>query len=241
MSNADWREIQSEEVVTAFHESGHAVAMWKLGFGVGRVSAEPTISLQGYAEPAFEYVEPANANEHTRRFVVEQTALYLHAGDVAARLLCPDIGRGQAEEDHYLIHRRMDKVESDRTVQSTWCGYLWQRSRCLLAPPAHWHLVAALAYRLIEEGALDGKEVERYLLREESNWRHQSAVSKIARLDRAVFVSSPWHRIQDDETRAAALASSVEASGAVARDDVSRNLCTDELPSWLNPVLWPRT
>jgi hypothetical protein len=48
----------------AYHEAGHAVAMWTLGLGVKVVSIDPKGKLRGYAEPARRYHEPPHDNTH---------------------------------------------------------------------------------------------------------------------------------------------------------------------------------
>src|SRR6185436_14343656 len=118
----------TDDELFAYHEAGHAVAMWRLGLGVGKVSIEPEGDLRAYAESALEY-EPAPEHDlDARRFIVEQNVLYLHAGDVAARLFRPSVGPGQASRDHQSIHRWMYRVEDSGTIQITWCNHLWQRA-----------------------------------------------------------------------------------------------------------------
>src|SRR5438874_3179989 len=96
-----------DDVESAYHEAGHAVAMWKLGFGIAKVTIEPEGGLRGYAETARDLVPTLDAPKYAQRYIIEQHALYLLAGDVATRLLRPDIGLSQAGFDHRKLHGLM--------------------------------------------------------------------------------------------------------------------------------------
>src|SRR5438046_2179916 len=116
------------DVESAYHEAGHAVAMWKTGFGVAKVTIEPEGGLRAHTRSARELVPTPDAPTYVRRDIIERHALYLLAGDVATRLLRPDIGLAQAGRDHRELHDRMYSIEDDGDVQLAWCGYLWQRT-----------------------------------------------------------------------------------------------------------------
>src|SRR4051794_26835253 len=148
---------------TAYHEAGHSVAMWRLGFGIAEVSIEPTGTLRGYSHPARELVTRPDDSEATKRAHIEREATYLLAGDVATRLLRPDIGNGQSQSDHSRLHALMYAVEDDGDVQLAWCGYLWQRTYTFISWPGQWYLIVGLAHQLLEHRTLDGAAAERYL------------------------------------------------------------------------------
>lgn len=186
--------IEADDELRAYHEAGHAVAMWKLGFGIRIVSIEPEGDLGGYAEPALEYDEPDDADVDARRFMVEQTVLYLHAGDVAARLLRPDAGLGQAQTDHKRVHERMYTVEDDGAVHITWCNHLWQRAYHLLAWPGQWYLVAGLAQQLLRHRTLGGAEAQLYLRKAGERLQYDPLMPNAVLIGEVTYVCSPWHR-----------------------------------------------
>jgi hypothetical protein len=185
---------QPDLELIAYHEAGHAVAMWVLGLGVKIVSIVPARGMSGYAEPEYEYVAPADADLHTRRFIAEQSVIQLHAGDVAARLVRPDVGLGQAGIDHRRIHGNLAGVEDDAALQITWCNYLWQRAYTLLTWPPKWYLVVGLARQLLEHGTLDGKEATRYLARAAEKLKFDPGMPNCILLGEVSYVCSPWHR-----------------------------------------------
>jgi hypothetical protein len=178
----------------AYHEAGHAVAMWLLGLGVKSVSIEPKGSVLGYAEPACEYEQPPQNDHYAQRFIVEQYVLFLHAGDVAARFLRPSVGLGQASTDHQNIHRRMCTVEESGTVQITWCNHLWQRAYELLHWPGNWRLVVGLAHQLLQHRTLHEAEATRYLHLATERLKHDPWVPNVVLVGEVRQVCSPWHR-----------------------------------------------
>lgn len=183
-----------DRALVAYHEAGHAVAMWALGLGVRIVSIIPARGMSGYAEPAYEYAAQPEADIHTLRFITEQTVIQLHAGDVAARLFRPDVGLGQAGIDHRRIHKNLSSVEDDAALQITWCNHLWQRAYTLLAWPPTWYLVVGLAHQLLAHGTLDGKEVMRYLARAAEKLKYDPGTPNCILLGDVSYICSPWHR-----------------------------------------------
>jgi hypothetical protein len=188
------QEAQADLELIAFHEAGHAVVMWVLGLGIRVVSIVPAHGLSGYADPEREYIAPAGADLHTRRFIAEQGVIQLHAGDVAARLFRPGVELGQAAIDHRRIHGHLASVEDDAALQITWCNYLWQRAYALLAWPPKWHLVVGLARQLLAHGTLDGKEATRYLARAAEKLTYDPGMPNCIMLGEVTYICSPWHR-----------------------------------------------
>ena len=185
---------QPDDELFAYHEAGHAVAMWSLGLGVKVVSIEPKGGLSGYAETALQYDDPPHRELHARRFVVEQNVLYLHAGDVAARLFRPSVGVGQASTDHHSIHQWMYTVEDSGTTQITWCNHLWQRAYDLLHWPGNWFLVIGLAQQLLQHRTLREAEATRYLHLATERLKHDPWMPNAVLVGEVVPVCSPWHR-----------------------------------------------
>jgi hypothetical protein len=185
---------ERDDEMIAHHEAGHAVAMWLLGLGVEHASIEPAFGVQGHASPRFESVEETDADDWTRRFIVEEEAMFLHAGDVAARLVRPEVDVRQAAIDHEVIHAAMSRVERDPAVQAAWCIHAWQRAHALLARPLHRPLVAGLAGQLLAHRSLPGDEVERYLRRAQERLRYDPRIPNVVLLPEYPEVGSPWHR-----------------------------------------------
>jgi len=196
-------EQKPDDELFAYHEAGHAVAMWTLGLGVKRVSIEPKGDLLGHAEPALQYDDPPHHDLYARRFIVEQNVLYLHAGDVAARLLRPSVGLGQASTDHQSIHRWMYTVEDSGTTQITWCNYLWQRAYDLLHWPGNWFLVIGLAQQLLQHRTLHEAEATRYLHFAGERLKHDPRMPNAVLLGEVMHVCSPWHRKWYEQSLAA--------------------------------------
>ncbi|MEO8379996.1 MAG: hypothetical protein ABI779_10075 [Acidobacteriota bacterium] len=187
----------------AYHEAGHAVAMWVLGLGVKTVSIEPKGELSGYAEPALEYGDPPHDDLYARRFIVEQNVLYLHAGDVAARLFRPSVGLGQASTDHRSVHQWMYSVEDSGTIQITWCNHLWQRAYDLLHWPGNWFLVIGLAQQLLQHRTLHEAEATRYLHLATARLEYDPWMPNAVLVGEVMRVCSPWHRKWYEEAIAA--------------------------------------
>jgi len=193
-ADPDPTRTQADNELIAYHEAGHAVAMWALGLGIGIVSIVPANGLNGHARTAYEYEPPADGNLHVRRFIVEQSVIQLHAGDVASRLLRPDVTVRQAALDHRHIHGKMADVVDDAALQITWCHYLWQRAYTMLSWPSKWYLVVGLAQQLLDHGTLDGKEATRYLARAAEKLKHDPHMPNCILLGEVSYVCSPWHR-----------------------------------------------
>ena len=194
---------QSDDELFAYHEAGHAVAMWTLGLGVKVVSIEPKDGLNGYAEPALRYQDQPHHDIHTRRFIVEQNVLYLHAGDVASRLFRPSVGLGQASTDHRNIHRWLYSVEDSGTIQITWCNHLWQRAYELLHWPGNWFLVIGLAHQLLQHRTLHEAEATRYLHIATERLKHDPWMPNAVLVGEVREVCSPWHRKWYEQSAAA--------------------------------------
>src|SRR3954471_8641181 len=105
-------KVLDDEAV-AYHEAAHAVAMWRSGFGVVEVSIEGREGLRGYAEPARKVAIRRENPPWANSALVELASTYLLAGDVATRLLRPDVGSAQSQTDHQQLHDLMFAMEDD--------------------------------------------------------------------------------------------------------------------------------
>jgi hypothetical protein len=182
-----------DDVIRAHHEAGHCVVLWRLGYGVKQVTIEPTDGLLAFTE-ARETASTSHPHPHVRRFFVEQAALYLHAGNVAARLLRPEVSLAHAKSDHDTIHDLMFRVEDDGAAHAAWCMHLWQRAYTLLAWPGQWYLVVGLARQLLQYRRLSGEEVERYLEVADNLLQYDPRMPNAKLIGELTYVCSPWHR-----------------------------------------------
>jgi hypothetical protein len=217
MTTAPAAEPQRDDELIAYHEAGHAVAMWTLGLGIELVTIEPARGLSGYAIAASEYDEAADGDVYARRFMVEQSGIQLHAGDVASRLLRPDVGPGQAAMDHRRVHAYMSRVEDDGGLQITWCHYLWQRAYTLLSWPPTWYVIVGLARQLLEHRTLMGKEAERYLGRAAEKLKYDPRMPNCVLLGEVTYVCSPWHQDWQKASSASHVARRTDVPETIAR------------------------
>jgi len=184
----------SRDEVLAFHEAAHAVAMWKLDFGIGSITIDPNEHTSGHTRPARAYDLESERDLRRRRYMVEQNAIMFHAGSVAEQLLRPGTKQTGAAIDHDQIHDDMYQVEDNGSIHITWCNYLWQRTYTLLAWPGQWKLIVALARALLTYRTLDGRSAEFYLKGVDEVLRHDPSMPNAVLMGEITYVCSPWHR-----------------------------------------------
>jgi hypothetical protein len=220
----------SRDEPLAFHEAAHAVAMWKLDFGIGSISINPDERTSGHTRPARVYDLEAERDPRGRRYIVEQNAIMLHAGNVAEQLLRPGTKESHSASDHDRIHGEMYQAEDDGSVHIAWCNYLWQRTYTLLAWPGQWKLIVALARALLAYRTLDGRSAEFYLKRVDDVLRHDPSMPNAVLIGDVTYVCSPWHRTWHSK--------SVETTLPAKRTDLPERVESMEPKPDLRPVLW---
>jgi hypothetical protein len=188
------RPAAKEDERLAYHEAAHAVTMWKLDYGIDRVTIDPDENTLGHAQPAPGCDLESVRDARSRRYIVEQNAIVFHAGGVAEQLLQPGSRETGAAIDHDQIHQEMEQVEDDGSICITWCNYLWQRTYTLLAWPGQWKLIVALARELLTYRTLDGRSTELYLKRLHEVLQHDSLMPNAVLIGGVTYVCSPWHR-----------------------------------------------
>ena len=190
----------------AHHEAGHAVAMYRLGFGVRSITLEGT-DPEATGECWPRRVPQLGDHETADgRAEVEQYLVALHAGNAAERHLNPDRVVRNSLIDHTHVHRMLQWMEDDTAVEFAWCSYLWQRAYAYITDPRQWRFVQKVARRLLDGPRTLGTEAVNRLL--------DTAADEVER-DRTlpdfqflgqppVNVRSPWHarwyRGEDDQT-----------------------------------------
>jgi Bacterial RNA polymerase, alpha chain C terminal domain len=191
---------EDDDELTAYHEAGHAVTMWKLGLGLARVTIESTHGLRGSTKSVREYAFTAEDNVCIRRFAVEQNGVVLHAGGVAEHLLHPSTTCAQSEIDHQRVHTLMSVVEDDGSIQLAWCNYLWQRAHSFLAWPGQWYLVIGLARQLLEHRSLEGAAAERYLRIAADRVQYDPRMPNAILIGEITWACSRWHRTWSEKS-----------------------------------------
>jgi len=191
---------------SAYHEAAHAVALWRFGFGIAEMSIVGTAEARGYTEPARVVVIRPEDSPATKRARVELHAMYLLAGDVANRLLRPDVGNLQSQSDHARLHDLMFNVEDDGAVQLAWCAYLWQRVFTFVSWPGQWYLIVGLAQQLLAHGTLSGAAAERYLATAADRLQYDPWMPNCVLIGEVRPVCSPFHREWYEEACATPLA-----------------------------------
>jgi len=220
----------SRDELLAFHEAAHAVAMWKLDFGIRRITIDPDERASGHTMPARVYDLEAERDPRGRRYIVEQNAMMLHASNVAEQLLRPGTKKSHAANDHERIHDEMCEVEDDGSIHIVWCSYLWQRTYTLLAWPGQWKLIVALARALLTYRTLDGRSAEFYLKRVDDVLRHDPSMPNAVLIGDVTYVCSPWHRTWHSKC--------VETTLPAKRTDLPERVENMEPKPDLRPVLW---
>jgi hypothetical protein len=148
----------SDAAFAAYHEAGHCVLMYRLGFGVKHTSILPGIGKGGTTEAARRW-EEFTVGEVGGREHLERMVMVLHAGCVAERLFRPTQRTTISGNEHRGIHGMLGDAEDDPAVLTTWCDYLWQRTYDFLRTPLQWLTVHTIAAELETRKALDGREV----------------------------------------------------------------------------------
>ncbi len=219
-----------DEEPLAYHEAAHAVAMWKLHYGIESISIDPDERTLGHTRPARAYDLESARHRRGRRYIVEQNAIVLHAGSVAEQLLRPGRKPTAAAIDHDRIHEEMFRVEDDGSIHITWCNYLWQRTYTLLAWPGQWKLIVALARVLLTYRTLDGRSAEFYLKRADDVLRHDPSMPNAVLVGDVTYACSPWHRAWHSKC--------VGTTTPAKRTDLPEGVETMEPKPDLRPVRW---
>ena len=220
----------SRDELLAFHEAAHAVALWKLGLGIRSITIDPNAGIAGHTIPARAYDLEAERAPRVRRYIVEQNAMMLHAGNVAEQLLRPGTKESHSASDHDRIHSEMCEVEDDGSIHIAWCNYLWQRTYTLLAWPGQWKLIVALARALLTYRTLDGRSAEFYLKRLDDVLRHDPSMPNAVLIGEVTYVCSPWHRRWHSKA--------VETTLPAKRTDLPERVESMEPKPDLRPVQW---
>jgi hypothetical protein len=184
----------SAEELLAHHEAAHAVAMYRLGFGVRFLTLNRVDDFTGLCRPrrAPQFGDHLTAEG---RLEIEQYLLALHAGNAAERHLVPDRPDRRALYDHTNVHLMLQWIEDDTAVEFAWCSYLWQRSYAFITDPRQWRFVQKVARSLMDgPRTLGTTDVVRLLDATAAEVERDRTLPDFQLLGQPpVNVRSPWH------------------------------------------------
>lgn len=182
-----------DEERRSYHVAAHAVASWKLGYGIGRLSIDLDSMMLPHGARA-RHFELLSVSDARGRSMVEQNAMVLLASSVAEELFEPGATTTCCTADHQQLHAEMYDVEVDGSVHIAWCNYLWQRTYALLSWPGLWKLIVALARVVRLHHTLDGRAADDYLKRLDAALQHDPDMPNAILVGEVAYVCSPWHR-----------------------------------------------
>jgi len=174
MANAPWRsKVRGREALkaTAYHEAGHAVSAWVLGFEVKSVSAIPT----GDALGTTRIVNPLHgvdlewSGSPEEQRLAENFALHCLAGPIAQQKYDPQSLR--------VFHDLSDRTETLKVLgyftasnaeQRLYYRLMEIRARQFVRVPHHWLVIKEIAEKVFRRRRLSGTEVKAFL---SNKWR----------------------------------------------------------------------
>jgi ATP-dependent Zn protease len=170
-------KTSKRDASTAYHEAGHAVAAWHLGFKV--LDASIIRDDESLGHVAIEPEEPSTCDAiargdrwDTSRFIAEKRAMILQAGDVAQRLYnSKPVRRGHSQDDlkkcvallrQYAPDERKLDISAHSQLLHTWTAHLIEQN---------WHLVEAVANALLDCPTLSGTRINEIIGKVEEEHR----------------------------------------------------------------------
>lgn len=173
----------SRECIIAYHEAGHAVASWRLGDGITRVTIEPSCD----AEREERYDGSFTAGRGDRSALGGwgfRYAVMVLAGPAAQRAYDP---RSQVPDTAGYDHRELDNlaVIMCRSPEAQRAFVAWAKAEARALIRQDWHLVEALARQLMVDRTLDGPTATAILAETDAAlWvRVREAVAGLTRRD----------------------------------------------------------
>lgn len=163
--------------ILAFHESGHALAAWRLGACLEYVSIEHSAAWADRDGNSLGFVKYHWPNtDKIPGKLLEEKALISCAGPAAQKIYAPKSDIAAARKDDYenlnkiatLYCRNPRSVGPFRNLAKFEATYIVHM---------YWHCVSALASELVRRGYLDGTEA--------------TAIMESAEVDRRSLVLSP--------------------------------------------------
>lgn len=145
---------------TAYHEAGHAVAAWKLGYrpiSASVVAAEGSVGEVWHENP-FSGVNLEFDGTDLARSRVERAIMIRLAGPIAQKRYRPTSWRrGQGGADYAVAADLALRVCGSGEVASAFLKWLDLRAKALIED--HWPAVERLAAALIKHGTMNQEEI----------------------------------------------------------------------------------
>jgi hypothetical protein len=147
----------------AYHEGGHALAAFRLGFRLRSISivsdGESFGRVRGYLKPTF--FRKFDQEAPTRKDIAEahdRIVALLAGGEAQRKFRQGSVRRNHVEHDMQCIHTLLERLfqEDERTALMK---YLRIRAKLLIHSPTNWRMITALAEALVERPSLKGREV----------------------------------------------------------------------------------
>ena len=143
---------------TAYHEAGHAVVAWRLGFKVRRVTITPGEDHDGFAEhdSPLRGIHLDIDNSDRARLRAEKAIMICLAGTLAQRRFAPrSVRLWQGESDRDLATDLALRINGSGEAATAFLAWLNLRTADLIE--AAWDSVEALAGALLEHRTLDAR------------------------------------------------------------------------------------
>jgi ATP-dependent Zn protease len=145
---------------TAYHEAGHAVAAWTLGYRptTATILAAGDSAGQVRHENPFPGISLEFDGSDRTRLRVERAIMICFAGPVAQKRYRPTSWRGwHGAADYATAAELAFRVCGSREIASAFLKWLDLRAGSLIAD--HWDAVERVAAALLERGALGHEEI----------------------------------------------------------------------------------
>ena len=154
--------------IIAYHEAGHAIAQWRLGFKIKKVTIIPKGEVAGSVSykrslriSRLEWETPTGKLLGRYHDLIVTTL----AGEEAQRRFSPrsvrrDRSAGDYRSVNELLFRLHGEAEPERFAAFR---YLQLRARNFVNHPQNWILIEALAKALLKHQTLSGEEVDQVI------------------------------------------------------------------------------
>ncbi len=145
--------MRDQQMITAYHEAGHAVMAMSCGFHVGRISIRPNDSNLGHVA----YGLPEELTPEIRRKDVLVCCAGLAADAIHSRLWSQENEvLDEADPMGYLEDQRRGRdhlpmIGGDETFEDYLALTMWY-----LRSPERWKIVEEIVFFLLGAGAIDG-------------------------------------------------------------------------------------
>lgn len=150
-------------LTTAYHEAGHALADFRLGFRIRSISIIPNDEsfglLRRFPKPTF--FDKFDQAELDRKDIAEahDWIISLFAGQEAQRRFRPNSLRPHhGEHDVECIDTILERLFHP-DEHATLMKYLRVRTRLLIERPMNWRMISDLAEALVQQPSMKGRDV----------------------------------------------------------------------------------